>query len=115
LMIPFVMVYEVGSEALHGTMLGATIGWGLFDLPNDTREDQEMSLLLSSAACLSAMLQIGGREAGLNDIGEASHASFWLTFGNFGKLLRNPETSEPHEGSYHANVQSEKDSDTENK
>jgi len=79
LLVALAATYEIGSEALHGTLIGAGFAYGLFGLPNETPSGQAVLLLMAATECVAAMVQVGARKAAFANISEASRTSLTAT------------------------------------
>ena len=69
------LVYDVGSEALHGTLYGAGISLGLFRLPHEEHADHVTTLLSIVGLSLDAMIRIGAKSIESPKVAAASAAS----------------------------------------
>ncbi len=69
------LVYDVGSEVLHGTLLGGGLRFGLLQPENQSREDHAATLLFVAGACLDVIVRMGGQAVGAQGLANASRAS----------------------------------------
>ena len=79
LLIALTSAFDLGSEALHGTLLGAGYSRGLFAVPGLGLDDQYDQLMFVGTICVSCMLQCGAVKAGLPEIATASRSSLEAT------------------------------------
>lgn len=81
LLIALTTVFDIGSEALHGTLLGSGIQWGLSPMglplsgPNKARDE----LMFAAIASMSSMLRCGSACIDFPEIADASTASLKAT------------------------------------